>query len=121
VGRAGADGFIQKPYQEGELLAIIGEALGARYVYEAEHASILDRTPSEQVTLAQRLGDLPPTLIDQLREAAIQGRAKRLESLADQARMYSKAASAEILALARNFQYDTLVSALESRPRAEHA
>ena len=121
VGRAGADGFIQKPYQEGELLAIIGEALGARYVYEAEHASILDRKPSEQVTLAQRLGDLPPTLIDQLREAAIQGRAKRLESLADQARMYSKAASAEILALARNFQYDTLVSALESRPRAEHA
>ena len=59
--------------------------------------------------------------IDQLREAAIQGRAKRLESLADQAGLYSKAVSAEILALARDFQYDTLISALQSRPGEDHA
>ena len=48
VRKAGADAFIRKPYQEGELLAIIGEALGVRYVYEPkpERPSALDRKPS---------------------------------------------------------------------------
>jgi PAS domain S-box-containing protein len=114
VRKAGADAFIRKPYQEGELLAIIGEALGVRYIYELEskRAAAGDRKLSGLATLSERLSDLPPALIDQLREAAIQGRAKRLESLADQAGLYSKSVSAEILALARDFQYDTLVSAL---------
>jgi signal transduction histidine kinase len=62
--------------------------------------------------LAQRLSDLPPTLIDQLREAAIEGRAKRLESLADQVEQFSESASAEIRDLVRDFRYDALVSAL---------
>ena len=30
---AGVDAFVRKPYQEGELLAVIGEQLGVRYVY----------------------------------------------------------------------------------------
>ena len=123
VRKSGADAFIRKPYQEGELLAIIGEALGVRYVYEPklERPSALDCKPSAPTTLSDRLSDLPPALIDQLREAAIQGRAKRLESLAEQAGLYSKAVSAEILVLARDFQYDTLVSALQSRPGEDHA
>jgi hypothetical protein len=62
--------------------------------------------------LSQRLGELPPTLIDQLREAAIEGRAKRLASLADQVEQFSESASAEIRGLVRDFQYDALVSAL---------
>jgi hypothetical protein len=69
-------------------------------------------------TLSQRLGKLPPALIDQLREAAIEGRAKRLESLADQVQQYSEAASAEIRGLAPDFQYDALVSALRPGARA---
>ena len=63
------------------------------------------------------MSDLPRALIDQLREAAIEGRAKRLESLADLAGQHSEDVSAEIRALARDFQYDMLVSALQSRPR----
>ena len=65
------------------------------------------------------MSSLPPALIDQLREAAIEGRAKRLESLADQAEQHSEDVSAEIRALARDFQYDALVSALPSRTRDE--
>jgi hypothetical protein len=53
-------------------------------------------------------------LIDQLRAAAIEGRIKRLESLADEAGRYSESVSAEIRTLARDFQYDTIVSALEA-------
>ena len=68
-------------------------------------------------TLAERLSDLPPTLIDQLREAAIEGRAKRLESLADQVGQFSQAAAAEIRGLARDFQYDALLAALRPSTR----
>ena len=60
---------------------------------------------------------LPPALIEQLREAAIEGRARRLESLADQVRLHSEDLSAEVRALARDFDYDALVSALVSRSR----
>jgi hypothetical protein len=113
------DAFVRKPYQEGELFAVIGEQLGIRYVYGSTAQRPFARTDHSAVegsTLAQRLSDLPPTLIDQLREAAIEGRAKRLGLLADQVRQFSEVAAAEIRGLARDFQYDALLSAL--RPSA---
>jgi two-component system sensor histidine kinase/response regulator len=117
---AGADAFVRKPYREGDLLAAIGQQLGVRYVYES---SVSPRTirarhdATGRSTLSQRLSRLPSALIEQLRDAAIEGRAKRLESLADQARQHSEDVSAEIRALAHDFQYDVLVSALPTRPR----
>jgi hypothetical protein len=42
-----------------------------------------------------------------------------LESLADQARQHSEEISEEIRALARDFQYDVLMSALPSRTSDE--
>ena len=110
---AGVDAFVRKPYREGALFAVIGELLGVRYVY----GQTVPPTPPPAdtpvgSTLSQRLSDLPPALIDELREAAIEGRAKRLEWLADEAEPFSAAAAAEIRGLARDFQYDALVSAL---------
>jgi CheY-like chemotaxis protein/anti-sigma regulatory factor (Ser/Thr protein kinase) len=118
---AGMDAFVRKPYQEGELFAAIGEQLGVRYVYGSTAQRPFARTDHSAVegsTLAQRLSDLPPTLIDQVREAAIEGRAKRLELLADQVGQFSEVAAAEIRGLARDFQYDALLSAL--RPSARN-
>jgi hypothetical protein len=115
---AGADAFVRKPSREGELLAAIGEQLGIRYVHESAIPQPAVRASrAAGSTLSQRLSGLPPALIEQLREAAIEGRVKRLESLAEQARQHSADISAEIRALARDFQYDVLVSALPSRAR----
>ena len=112
---AGVDAFVRKPYREGELLAAIGERLGARYTYGTaaeESRPPADRASATRSTLSQRIGLLPLELIDQLRAAAIEGRVKRLESLADEAGHYSASVSAEIRTLARDFQYDAIVSAL---------
>ena len=68
---------------------------------------------SARLTLSQQLRSLPPALIEQLREAALEGRATRLVSLADQVGQHSEEVSAVIRALARNFEYDSLVSALQ--------
>ena len=119
---SGVDAFVRKPYREGELLAAIGERLGARYLYGSSvprPSGRVHRDAAERSTLSQRLSSLPPALIDQLREAAIEGRAKRLESLADLVEQHSEDVSAEVRALARHFQYDALVSALESRAHDE--
>jgi PAS domain S-box-containing protein len=111
---AGADAFLRKPYRESELLAAIGQQLGAQWVYGplAPDPPAAPGDGEAPLTLSQRLSSLPPALIAQLREAAIQGRARRLEALADEARPHSAEVSAEIRALARDFQYDVLVGAL---------
>ena len=57
---------------------------------------------------------LPAPLVHQLRDAAIQGRVKRLEQLADEAGRYSTVAAAEIRALAADFRYDA-VQALDAQ------
>ena len=117
---AGVDAFVRKPYQEDALLAVIGERLGVRYVYGSpvpRPSGRANRNAAGRSTLSQRLSSLPPALIEQLREAAIEGRPKRLESLADQVGQHSEEVSAEIRALARDFQYDSLVSALPSSRR----
>jgi len=119
---SGVDAFVRKPYREGELLAAIGERLGVRYVYGPSvrrPSGPVHRDPAERSTLSQRLSSLPHALINQLREAAIEGRAKRLESLADVVEQHSEDVAAEVRALARDFQYDALVSALESRAHDE--
>jgi CheY-like chemotaxis protein len=114
---AGVDAFIRKPYLEGELLATIGARLGVRYVYGTAAVRPPDRADGQgaaPVRLSQRLGGLPPALRDQLRQAALEGRARRLETLADQVEQHSQEASAEIRSLARDFQYDKLIAALQS-------
>ena len=72
---------------------------------------------SARSTLSQQLRSLPPALIEQLREAALEGRATRLVSLADQVGQHSEEVSAAIRALARDFEYDSLVSALQPSAR----
>ena len=114
---AGVDAFVRKPYQEAELLATIGERLGVRYTYDAgddggDHgAAVAAGTPA---ALARVVSGLPPSLVSQLRDAAIQGRVKRLEQLADEVAAYSDAAAAEIRAFAADFRYDALVAALDT-------
>ena len=112
---AGVDAFVRKPYREGELLAVIGKVLGVRYIHESPAEATAEVQADGRLTLTERLRSLPPDLIDRLRDAAVAGRTKRLESLADQARPHSEAASAAIRALVHEFQYDALVSALPVR------
>jgi CheY-like chemotaxis protein len=111
--RAGVDAFVRKPYLEGELLATIGARLGVRYVYGAASPERPDGEGAAPQRLSQRLSGLPEALRDQLRQAAIEGRARRLAMLADQVEQHSSEASAEIRSLAHDFQYDKLIAALQ--------
>jgi PAS domain S-box-containing protein len=106
---AGADGYLRKPYRNEELFAVLGEHLGVRYVQEKRRTSTGSR-------LAQELAALPEELLESLRNAAIRGRAQRLEVLAGDVEKHSAEASDTIRRLARDFAYDALVAALQTRP-----
>ena len=67
---------------------------------------------SARSTLSQQLRHLPPTLIEQFREAALEGRATGSYRSPIRSGNTGRV-SAVIRALARDFEYDSLVSALQ--------
>jgi PAS domain S-box-containing protein len=71
-----------------------------------------DVAPDVEV-LATLVPQLPPELVEQLRDAALQARAARVAVLAEQARAHSEAAAARIERLGAGFHYDALLTALE--------
>ena len=66
---AGADGFLRKPYKEGDLLAAIGDQIGVQYIYDSPASVTVgdDGLKAQPSTLSQQLSLLPPALIAQLR------------------------------------------------------
>jgi PAS domain S-box-containing protein len=109
---AGADLFLRKPYDEGDLLRRIGELLGLRYEYEAAFEAPPSRAPAPPA-LSQLVQELPSDLVRELREAAKAARARRIEELAKRVGEHSRAAAAAIGDLMRHFRYDLILEALE--------
>jgi PAS domain S-box-containing protein len=113
VLKAGGNDMILKPYRERELLAAIGKLLGLQFTVPdgtAAAASAEQIEKSAAVPLTELLKQVPVELIEQLHEAALQARVGRIEVLAKQVAAHSPRAADEILLLARNFQYDTLLA-----------
>jgi CheY-like chemotaxis protein len=116
--RARANGWLRKPYREGELLAKIGGALGLRYVYETVETR--PPSPAANAPVAAPLSDLaaelPAELVARLRDAALEARARQIAGLADEVAEHSREAAEQIRTLADGFRYETLLAALETRP-----
>jgi DNA-binding response OmpR family regulator len=111
----GANDVVMKPYRQADLLQRIGEWLQVRYVYEREP----DPGPSrsidagmEAAALAGLLREVPSPLVEQLESAVREARVARIELLASQVAAHSTAGAEQIRALARDFRYDSLASAL---------
>jgi signal transduction histidine kinase/DNA-binding response OmpR family regulator len=111
---AGVDGFLRKPFRDEELFELLGEHLHVRYVEVPAPPVALEfpRTDAAR-NLARELWALPAELLEELRSAAIQGRALRLQSLAIEVGRYSVEASTNLRTLARDFEYDALIALLD--------
>jgi CheY-like chemotaxis protein len=108
---AGADDFVRKPYRESELLVKIARAL--KLPHGSEPLAAAGASASLSAPLSELIAQLPSELIAQLRVAVVQARRERIERLIEQAATHSGPAAAQLGALARQFQYETLLSALE--------
>lgn len=68
--------------------------------------------PAARSPLAGLLRTAPPQLRERLRDAALQARAQRLETLADELEAFSSEAASAVRELARDYRYDDLAAAL---------
>ncbi|MGA8810246.1 MAG: PAS domain S-box protein [Thermoanaerobaculia bacterium] len=107
----GADALLSKPYREADILTTIGSLLGLAY----DDRIVAGAGEQTVIPLQDLLSEVPSELLDQLRQALLEARAERLESLAVSIRSHSESAADQILTLARNFRYEELVSIIDNR------
>jgi CheY-like chemotaxis protein len=115
VLKVGGNDLLLKPYRERDLLNAIGKLLGIQYATSGtgffRASSSGNKSPAAS-PLAELLKPVPPDLLEQLEEATIEARVERIENLAAQIGTHSPQAAGQIVSLARNFQYDQLLSTL---------
>ncbi len=113
--KSGADDFLAKPCQEDELFEKMRALLNISYDYE-EVSDAGGRPCSGVETLsAENFGQLPRELIDELRNATLNGNKKLLDELILKVRETEDARSAGALQeLADKYEYDALMQLLES-------
>jgi PAS domain S-box-containing protein len=118
VYQTGADDFLGKPCREDELLEKIRVLLNVAYDYE-ETSGAECQAPADAATpTAEKLGQLPLALVEELRNATLSGNMRRLNELILQVRDTEDAGSAHALQeLADKYEYDALTHLLEEACR----
>jgi PAS domain S-box-containing protein len=119
VTQSGADGFIGKPCREGELLETIRTFLNVVYDYENVDDDVQGKPLAGDVSLnAEKLGQLPRELIEELRGATLTGNKRLLDKLIEKVRETQNAGPAQALQeLADKYEYDALTRLLEAACR----
>ena len=99
---AGADDFLAKPFSEAKL-------------FEYRSDRVLSTAPCEpeEELLAQAIFELPPDLVDQLRQATIKAQMDLIGELIDQVANSAPDLAKELRHLADQFQYEKLLRLLE--------
>src|SRR5215831_100201 len=112
---SGIDDFVSKPCREDDLLEKIAHHLGISYRYAQRTAQLQQQETSEVELSAERLSSLPPPLIEQLRQATLDGDKCSLDDLVLAIRARGDQVAADgIQALADRYEYDTLMELLEA-------
>jgi CheY-like chemotaxis protein len=112
AAEGGADEFLAKPLREDELLDKTGALLNVLYEYEETNAG---QPVAEAAALsADRLGQLPREVMEDLLDATMTGNKSLLDTLIGKVRAAADAASARALQeLADRYEYDALTRLLE--------
>ena len=118
VSQSGADDYLTKPCREGELLEKLRTLLNIAYDYEAMSEAEGKHPAGAAVLSAERLGQLPLQLLEELRIATLGGKKRHLDELIHKVRETEDVGSAEALQeLADRYQYDALTQLLEQACR----
>jgi CheY-like chemotaxis protein len=118
VSQSGADDFLAKPCHEDELLEKMRILLRIAYDYE-ETSEAEDQPVADVAALsAERLGQLPRELVEELRDAILSGDKKLLDKLILKVPETGNSESAHALQeLADGYEYDALTRLLEEACR----
>jgi len=118
VVQSGADDFLSKPCREDKLLEKIRALLNITYDYEEMSAVEGHASDGVGALRSKGLGQLPPALIEELRNATFSGNIRRLNELILRVRETADAGSANALQeFADKYEYDALMQLLEEACR----
>lgn len=113
IARSGADDFLAKPCLEGELLEKLGTLLNLTYDREDSSKTEGHDSAGIQALAAERLGELPPELVEGLRTATLGGNKRVLDKLILKVRETAEDTAQALQDLADRYEYDTLTRLLE--------
>jgi signal transduction histidine kinase/DNA-binding response OmpR family regulator len=108
---AGCDDFVGKPFTEVEIFEMMKKHLGVEYIYDEEQKGMEGLSEISFKTL--NLGNLNAPFLKELTDAVINTDAMKIEQLAEQLRLQDPETAAVLKALADNFDYETILTALQ--------
>jgi PAS domain S-box-containing protein len=108
----GCDDFIRKPVREADILEVLEEHLGARFVYETKPPAVRQAAglPEEMVQLLVRM---PPAWLADFHQAALEGDWNKMIGLLEQVEPAHPALAESLRSMVNNFQHTELLTMLE--------
>ncbi len=124
----GCDGYLRKPFHEGELFAAAARHLGVRYVYEdvAPAAPVEATGPArppadEAAALAARLKAADARWLGELEQATVLGDLEAIHRLAGRVAGRDPALAQALTRLASSYEHDRILAAIQQvRNAGEH-
>jgi PAS domain S-box-containing protein len=116
VAESGADDFLAKPCREDELMEKIHTLLGITFDYEETSEAGDQPLPGRAELSAERLGQLPRELIQEIRKATSRGNKRLLDELILQ--VTERDLAAALQGLADKYEYDILARLMEEACRS---
>jgi PAS domain S-box-containing protein len=117
---AGCDDFLRKPFRESNLLGMMAQHLGVRYVYaqevEAQEPGLDEKSTLQDLT--SKIASLPAGLLDRLEAAAIRAQMDDMNELIEQVRAYDVALAQALAELAGDFEYPKIASIIQTTRQA---
>lgn len=114
ITSVGCDGFIAKPFREGDIFDAIGKHLGAEFVYEDQQSDeptpLRDKKP---VLTASTLASQSPAWTRALHEAALQGDTEGIYALLNQLPDSEKVIKDSLSEMVKTYRYDLIVDLVE--------
>ncbi len=112
----GGDDFIHKPFKEAEILEMVHQHLGVRYVYQEDTDSPIPERSERDIRKAltpEALSTLPTELLIEMEEASVQGDMDKVESLIEAISSHDAAVADALALLAADFDYEKILKLIQ--------
>ncbi|MCP4348761.1 MAG: response regulator [Desulfobacterales bacterium] len=113
VMSAGCDDFIRKPFEDAEIFDVIQRHLGVRFVYEDSQGLTEAEAGAGTAMIQDALAELPPDLLNALKQAAADGDSERLHQIIAGIRPHNAGLADELTGLTDDFAFDTILDMIQ--------
>lgn len=118
---AGCDDFLRKPFKESTIFEAIARHLGVQYRYAEESAELSGSSSSLDQTWSDRLAELPRDWLDTFYQTVLEADVHTAIALIEQLPPDLDAIAQPLTTMVNQFQFEAILSFLESQIQDEHS